>query len=62
MPTIPNNYKPSKILPVESIGKRSDKTLEELEILCEELTLHKKIIKDKLREVSKLLNMVIKEI
>lgn len=40
---------------------KSNKTKEELEKLCEELTLRIRIMKDKLREVSKQLNLAIRE-
>lgn len=40
----------------------SDLTKEELEKLCEELVLKQRIIKDTLKEISKLINKKIKEI
>lgn len=40
---------------------KSNKTVEELEALCEELALRIRVMKDKLREVSKALNITINE-
>ena len=42
-------------------GKKSGKTIEELESLCEQMSLRIAIMKGKLRQVSKMLNLAINE-
>ena len=45
----------------EQRGKKSNRTLEELETLCEQLALRHRILREKLKEVSKMLNLAINE-